>query len=79
MIPVPSGVRLWLATGITDVCKGFPGLWLRVQKVLKRDPLSGHLFVFRGRRSNRQTFCAPSSDPGRRSRFSRRFSMANVG
>jgi transposase len=27
--------------------KGFPGLSLLVQEVLKRDPLSGHLFVFR--------------------------------
>lgn len=29
--------------------KGFPGLSLLVQQVLNRDPLSGHLFVFRGR------------------------------
>jgi transposase len=28
----------------------FPGLALKVQEVLKRDPLSGHLSVFRGRR-----------------------------
>jgi len=26
MIPVPSGVRVWLATGHTDMRKGFPGL-----------------------------------------------------
>jgi transposase len=31
---------------------GFPSLALRVQEVLKHDPLSGHLFVFRGRRSD---------------------------
>ena len=29
---------------------GFPSLALRVQEVLKHDPVSGHLFVFRGRR-----------------------------
>ena len=25
MIPIPSGVRVWLATGRTDMCKGFDG------------------------------------------------------
>jgi transposase len=49
MIPVPSGVRVWLATGHTDMRKGFPGLSLLVQETLKHDPNRGHLFVFRGR------------------------------
>jgi transposase len=44
MIPLPSGVRVWLTTGHTDMRKGFPGLSLQVQEVLRRDPLSGHLF-----------------------------------
>ena len=52
MIPIPSGVRVWLATGHTDMRKGFPGLSLQVQEVLRRDPLSGHLFCFRGRRGD---------------------------
>jgi hypothetical protein len=52
MIPVPTGVRVWLATGHTDMRRGFPGLSLQVQEVLRRDPLSGHLFVFRGRRGD---------------------------
>lgn len=43
MIPVPSGVRVWLATGHTDMRKGFPGLSLMVQEALKRDPMCGHL------------------------------------
>ena len=30
--------------------KGFNGLALQVQELLRRDPHSGHLFVFRGRR-----------------------------
>ena len=38
MIPLPSGVRVWLATGHTDMRKGFPGLSLQVQEVLRRDP-----------------------------------------
>ena len=36
----------------TDMRKGFPGLSLQVQEVLRRDPLSGHLFCFRGRRGD---------------------------
>ena len=49
MIPVPTGVRVWLATGHTDMRKGFDGLALLVQETLRRDPHCGHLFVFRGR------------------------------
>ena len=52
MIPVPTGTRVWLATGYTDMRRGFPSLALQVQEVLHKDPLSGHLFVFRGRRSD---------------------------
>ena len=52
MIPVPTGVRVWLATGHTDMRKGFPCLALVVQETLRRDPHSGHLFVFRGRRGD---------------------------
>jgi hypothetical protein len=51
-IPIPSGARVWLATGRTDMRKGFDGLALLVQDILKRDPHGGHLFVFRGRRGN---------------------------
>src|SRR4029450_2031818 len=50
MIPVPSSVQVWLATGHTDMRKGFDGLALLVQETLKRNPHNGHLFVFRGRR-----------------------------
>ena len=53
MIPVASGVRVWLATGHTDMRKGFPSLALQVQEVLKRDPLSGHLFLFANRARSR--------------------------
>jgi transposase len=52
MIPVPTGVRVWLATGHTDMRKGFGGLSLLVQETLRRDPHSGNLFVFRGRRGD---------------------------
>ena len=52
MIPVPAGVRVWLATGHTDMRRGFPGLALQVQETLKADPHGGHLFVFRGKRGD---------------------------
>ena len=52
MITIPTGVRVWLATGHTDMRKGFGSLSLQVQEVLRRDPLSGHLFCFRGRRGD---------------------------
>ena len=50
--PVPERVRVWLATGRTDMRRGMNGLALQVQEVLKRDPYGGHLFVFRGRRGD---------------------------
>ena len=37
MIPVPSGVRVWLAVGHTDMRRGMNSLALQVQEVLKRD------------------------------------------
>ncbi len=52
MIPVPSGSRVWLATGHTDMRKGFDGLASLVQDHLARDPFSGHAFVFRGRQGH---------------------------
>ncbi|ALJ36326.1 IS66 family insertion sequence hypothetical protein [Azospirillum brasilense] len=53
MIPVPSGVRVWLATGHTDMRKGWASLALLVQERLAQDPHSGHLFLFRGRRGDK--------------------------
>ena len=52
MIPVPSSSRVWLATGHTDMRKGFDGLAALVQDHLARDPFSGQAFVFRGRQGH---------------------------
>ena len=52
MIPVPSGVRVWLATGVTDMRRGMNTLALQVQEGFGRDPHGGDLFVFRGRRGD---------------------------
>lgn len=43
------GVRVWLCTGRTDMRCGFDRLAALAQEVTGQDPLSGHLFVFRGR------------------------------
>jgi transposase len=52
MIPVPAGVRVWLAAGHTDMRKGFDGLAMLVQETLRADPHGGQLFVFRGKRGD---------------------------
>ena len=52
MIPVPSGVRVWLAVGRTDMRRGMNSLALQVQEALRRDPHAGDLYVFRGRRGD---------------------------
>ena len=52
MIPIPSGVRVWIATGHTDMRRGMQGLALTVQESLKRDPHAGDLYIFRGRRGD---------------------------
>ena len=49
MIPVAAGVRIWIASGHTDMRKGMNGLALLVQEGLGRDPFAGDVFVFRGR------------------------------
>ena len=46
MIPFPTGVRVWVAAGHTDMRRGMRGLALQVQEALKRDPHAGDLYVF---------------------------------
>lgn len=52
MIGLPSGTRIWLAAGMTDMRRGFDGLAAMVQEKLGADPFGGHVFVFRGRRGD---------------------------
>jgi transposase len=52
MIALPSGTRVWVAAGVTDMRKGMDGLAALVQTMLAEDPFSGHIFVFRGRRGD---------------------------
>ena len=52
MIGLPSGTRIWLAAGLTDMRRGFDGLAALAQSALQQEPFSGHVFVFRGRRGD---------------------------
>jgi transposase len=52
MITLAGNARVWLATGHTDMRRGFLSLALLVQESFGRDPHAGDLYVFRGRRSD---------------------------
>ena len=52
MIAVPSGARIWLAAGVTDLRRGFDGLAALVQNQLLENPFDGQVFLFRGRRGD---------------------------
>ena len=49
VIPIPSGVRVWIATGHTDMRRGMNSLALLVQEAFTLDPHGGDLYVFRGK------------------------------
>ena len=46
MLALGAATRIYLATGATDMRKGFEGLYDLVKRRLALDPLSGHLFLF---------------------------------
>jgi transposase len=52
VISLPTGPRIWIAAGVTDMRRGFRGLSAQVQTVLEQQQLSGHVFVFRSRRGD---------------------------
>ncbi len=53
MIGPGTGVRVYLACGVTDMRKGILGLAAAAQQVLRQNPSSGAVFAFRGRRGDR--------------------------
>jgi transposase len=53
VLTLPPAVRIFIATQPTDMRRSFDTLAELTRQVLKQDPLSGHLFVFRGRRKDR--------------------------
>jgi transposase len=52
MIGLPSNTKIWIAAGVTDLRRGFTGLSALVQTQLEQNPLSGQVFIFRGRRGD---------------------------
>ena len=53
MLSLPSAVHIYLCTEPTDMRRGFDRLAEMVRSVIRQNPLSGHLFVFRSRVGNR--------------------------
>jgi transposase len=53
MIGPGTGVRVYLACGVTDMRKGISGLAMLAQTELRQKPASGAVFAFRGRRGDR--------------------------
>ena len=52
MFAMGAATRIYVASGATDMRKGFDGLAVLVQQHLGQDPFSGQLFAFRGRRGD---------------------------
>lgn len=52
MMQFLPGTKVYLCCKPVSMRKGFDGLSAEVASVLKRDPFSGHLFIFRGKRGD---------------------------
>lgn len=53
MLSLPPAVQIYVASEPADMRKSFNGLTILVDEALEKDPMSGHLFVFRNRRGDR--------------------------
>jgi transposase len=53
MFGMGPATRIYLATGATDMRKGFEGLYGLARDRLSCEPLSGHIFLFSNARRNR--------------------------
>jgi len=53
MMTPSHGTKVYLACQPIDMRKGFDSLAAEVSQVLRSDPYSGHLFVFRSKRGDR--------------------------
>jgi transposase len=52
MLMLPSTVRVFVAACAVDLRKSFAGLSSLARDVIREDPMTGHLFVFFGRRGD---------------------------
>ena len=50
MLSLPPSVKVYLAIDPVDMRKGMDALANVVRNVIRQEPMSGHLFVFHGRR-----------------------------
>ena len=53
MLQVSPRTKIFVSLSPTDMRRGFNGLSAEVTQILKEDPHSGHLFLFRNRRRDR--------------------------
>lgn len=53
MLSFPGTLKVYLATGPTDLRKSFSGLWSLAVNEMKEDPQNGALYVFANRRRTR--------------------------
>lgn len=53
MIEPVTGVRVYLACGVTDMRKGIEGMAAFAQNTKRQKPTSGAVFAIRGRRGDR--------------------------
>ena len=53
MLRLPAPVWVFVCLIPVDMRRSFDGLAAAAEQVVREDPLSGHLFVFRGRRGDR--------------------------
>jgi hypothetical protein len=66
VVSLPGRIRIFVATGATDMRKAFDGLCAIVEHQFHRDPYEGDLFAFFNRRRNHTTFSIPIADRRRR-------------
>lgn len=50
MLSIPANLRIYAALDPVDMRKSFDGLHAIVDSVIRQDPFTGHLFLFRNRR-----------------------------
>ncbi len=53
MLMLPTSVRIFLAAQPADLRRSLDGLAALTRSILRKDPLSGHLFVFHNRKRDR--------------------------
>jgi transposase len=52
VIQIAPGTRVWLACRPVSMRKGFDGLAAEVANILRADPFSGSVFIFRSKRGD---------------------------